>query len=102
MHLTATAASGSSFRRQLDLLRPICTFHDDSQAWHTRIGALGSTGLHKLNTLFEAARYGTQVEVRVEYAPDGYRGPVFSEVGEDIAAALAKQADAGRRLGQVV
>ena len=52
--------------------------------------------------LFEAARLGADVQVAVEPTPVNHKGPVLSEIGADLAAALAKQADSGRPLGQVV
>ncbi|WP_133259916.1 hypothetical protein [Streptacidiphilus pinicola] len=62
----------------------------------------GRPPLRKLNGLFDAARLGALVEIAVEPAPESHQGPVLSENGDDLIAALAKQAEAGRRLGQVV
>ena len=102
LHLTASTQSGSTFAGQLDLLRETCLYRSDSETWHTFIGSLDVGGLRKLNVLFEAARLGAHVQVAVEPAPVNHKGPVLSEIGADLAAALAKQADSGRPLGHVV
>ncbi|MFJ9251046.1 hypothetical protein [Streptomyces sp. NPDC101776] len=57
--------------------------------------------LEILQCLYEAARrFGTEVRVQAVAAPEAWRGPCFTDVGE-LAVLAAAQADRGRRLGEL-
>lgn len=97
---TAPAAD-PQWQEQLDRLRPIASYDQQTQTWHTRLGTLNLAGLQLLQTLFDTARvHGTEVCLTPVVVPAYWDGPVFTRE-PDVAALLEAQADQGRPLGQL-
>ncbi|MER5227797.1 hypothetical protein [Streptomyces flaveus] len=103
--LEVTAASASAdptaFQEQRHLLCSVAGFDPASRTWFVRIGVLDIRALEILQRLYEAAqRFGAEVRVQAIVAPDTWKGPCFTDVGE-LATLAAAQADRSRPLGQL-
>ncbi|MFI1035151.1 hypothetical protein [Streptomyces sp. NPDC020951] len=93
--------SDPQWQEQLDRLRPIASYDQQTQTWYARLGALDLAGLQLLQILFDAARvHGTEVRLTPLAVPVYWDGPVFTR-GPDVAALLEARADRTRPLGQL-
>jgi hypothetical protein len=99
--IRAARAGDHQWTEQLNSLRPIASYDDNTKTWHTHLGALNLAGLKVLQALFDAASaHGTEVRLEPVAVPSYWDGPTFTG-DRDVAAFLQAKADSGRPLGQL-
>ena len=97
----AARAGDLQWTEQLNRLRPVASYDDNTKTWHLHLGALDLAGLNVLQALFDAASaHGTEVHLEPVAVPSHWDGPAFTG-DHDVAALLKAPADTHRPLGQL-